>query len=480
MIRSGTRLGAEAGLDKACKRLRILSEHQNSPKRRHVLEALEKGLRAADPGAFVRKKIRRRGHYLYAGSHRFDLSRYDGVLVIGGGKASAGMALEIERILEDRLTAGIVNIPRDLKPKARSRNIVFHLATHPLPTGSGVSGVEKMLELVDPASRRDLVICVFSGGGSALMPLPAPGLTLEDEQKTIELLLKTGARIDEINTVRKHLSAIKGGRLAERLFPATVLSLIISDVAGNKVENIASGPTAPDSSTYADARKILSKFQLEKIVPANVRRVLERGNAGSPPEIPKPGSRVFDRVYNVIVGSNRDSCFAAAQLLRQKGYRTLVLSTRLQGEARHVGTVLAGILADVNATRLSIRPPFAIVAGGETTVAVKGRGVGGRNQELVLSAALDMSGLRGVAMASMATDGVDGPSSAAGALADGETVKKGLENRLSAETFLARNDSFSFFDKLGDYIFTGPTGTNVNDLVTGVSLGSGHRMSALN
>ncbi len=464
-------MGAEAGLDKACKRLRILSEHQNSPKRRHVLEALEKGLRAADPGAFVRKKIRRRGHYLYAGSHRFDLSRYDRVLVIGGGKASAGMALEIERILEDRLTAGIVNILRDLKPKTRSKNIVFHPATHPLPTESGVSGVEKMLELVGPASRRDLVICVFSGGGSALMPLPAPRMTIEEEQKTTEVLLKSGARIDEINTVRKHLSATKGGRLAERLFPATVLSLIISDVVSNKVQDISSGPTAPDTTTYADARKILSKYQLEKIVPDSVRRFLERGTAGYWPETPKPGSRVFDRVYNVIVGSNKDSCVAAAQSLRKKGYRTLLLSTRLQGEARHVGTVLASILSDVNGTRLSIRSPFAIVAGGETTVAVKGEGVGGRNQELVLSAALGLSRLRGVTIASMATDGVDGPSPAAGALADVGTIEKGLEKRMIAETFLARNDSFTFFHKIGDDIFIGPTGTNVNDLVTGVSVG---------
>ncbi len=461
---------ADAGLDKACKRLRILSEHQSSPQRRHVLEALEKGLRAADPGIFVRKRVRRKGHNLYAGSHRFDLSRYDRVLVIGGGKASAGMALEIEKILGDGLTAGIVNVLRDLKIKTRSRNIAFHPATHPLPTVSGARGVEKMLEMVGRASRRDLIVCVLSGGGSALMPLPPPGLTIEDEQKTTEVLMKSGARIDEINTVRKHLSAIKGGRLAERLFPATVLSLIISDVVGNKAENIASGPTAPDTSTYADARRILSKYQLEKIVPASVRRMLERGNAGSLPETPKPGSRVFDRVYNVIVGSNRDSCVAAAQLLRQKSYRTFVLSTRLQGEARHVGTVLASILSDVNGTRLSIRNPCAIVAGGETTVAVEGRGVGGRNQELVLSAALEMRSLRGVAMASMATDGIDGPTSATGALADGETVERGLERKLDAQRFLERNDSFNFFRKLDDLIITGPTGTNVNDLVVAVSV----------
>ncbi len=471
MIRSSTRLETEAGLDKACKRLRKLSEDQTSPQRRHMLEALEKGLRAADPGTFVRKKARRKGHHLSAGSHRFDLSRYDRVLVIGGGKASAGMALEIERILGDRLTAGTVNAPHNLKPRTRSGGILFHPATHPLPTEKGVRGVQQMLELVGRASRRDLIVCVLSGGGSALMPLSAPGLTIEDEQKTTEALMKSGARIDEINTVRKHLSAIKGGRLAERLFPATVLSLIISDVAGNKVENIASGPTAPDTSTYADARKILSKFQLDKIVPASVRRILERGNAGYLPETPKPGSKVFDRVYNVIVGSNRDSCVAAAQLLRQKGYRTLVLSTRLQGEARHVGTVLASILSDVDGIGFSAGSPFAIVAGGETTVAVKGEGVGGRNQELVLSAALGLSRLRRVTIASMSTDGVDGPSPAAGALADGETIEKGLEKRMNAETFLARNDSFTFFRKIGDDILTGPTGTNVNDLVTGVSMG---------
>ncbi len=470
MIRRGARLEAEAGLDKACKRLRALSEHQDSPQRRHVLEALEKGLRAADPGTFVRKKVRLKGHHLYAGSQSFDLSSYDRVLVIGGGKASPGRAFEIERILGDRSTTGIVNVPHNLRAKTRSRNIVFHTATHPLPAESGVSGVEKMLELVGRASRRDLIICVLSGGGSALMPLPAPGLTIEDEQKATKLLLKVGARIDEINAVRRHLSAIKGGRLAERLFPATVLSLIISDVVGNKVENIASGPTAPDTSTYADARRILSKYQLGKIVPASVRRMLEKGNAGFLRETPKPGSRAFEKVYNLVVGSNRESCVAVAQFLRLKGYRTLVLSTRLQGEARHVGTVLAGILLEVNGTRLSIRSPFAFVTGGETTVAVKGRGVGGRNQELVLSAALEMLGLRRAAMASMATDGIDGPTPAAGALADGETVERGLERKLDAERFLERNDSFNFFHKLDDLIITGPTGTNVNDLVVAASV----------
>ncbi len=470
MIRRGVRLEAEPGLDKACKRLRVISEHQKNPQRRHVLEALEKGLRAADPGKFVRKKVRRKGHHLSAGSHRFDLSRYDRVLVIGGGKASAGMALEIERVLGDRLTAGIVNVPHNLKPRTGSGGVLFHPATHPLPMQRGVRGVEKMLELVGRASRRDLVVCVLSGGGSALMPLPAPGLTIEDEQKATKLLLKAGARIDEMNTVRKHLSAIKGGRLAERLFPATVLSLIISDVVGNKVENIASGPTAPDTSTYADARRILSKYQLEKIVPASVRRMLKMGNAVSLPETPKPGLRVFDRVYNVVVGSNRDSCVAAAQFLRLKGYRTLVLSTRLQGEARQVGTVLASILSDVDGTGFSAGSPFAVVAGGETTVAVKGEGVGGRNQELVLSAALAMRGLRNVALASMATDGIDGPTTAAGALADGKTVERGIETKMDAQRFIERNDSFTFFHKVGDLIFTGSTGTNVNDLVTAVSV----------
>ena len=454
----------------ACQRLRELAERQKTLPRKHVLEALERGLEAADPALLLRRHVRRKGGYLIVGLRRFNLSKYERVFLIGGGKAAAGMALQIDKILKDKLTGGVVNVPAYLNLKTRHGRILFHSATHPLPTGSGVRGVEKMLELVEDSSSKDLVVCILSGGGSALMPSPAPGLPLEDLKKTTELFLKAGARIDELNTVRKHLSSINGGRLAEQLYPATVLSLIISDVVGDKIEDIASGPTAPDSSTYADAGRVVRKYQMEKKVPADVRRILQRGILGSLPETPKPGSRIFKRVHNIVVGRNKDSCAAAARSLQHRGYRTLVLTTMLRGESKHIGTALASFLLGPDKTRFSARTPLALVAGGETTVTVKGKGLGGRNQEIVLSAALQMRGLPNVALASMATDGIDGQTMAAGAVADGESLERGLEKKLLAQDFLENNDSHTFFKELDDLIITGPAGTNINDIVAAASV----------
>ncbi len=379
------------------------------------------------------------------------------------------MAQEAERILGRRITAGVVNVPDYLKPKPNLKRIILWGASHPIPNRSGVRGVEEMLKLVNLPSEKDLVICLISGGASALMPLPAKEIDLQVKQKVTSLLLKSGANIREINAVRKHLSAVKGGRLAERLSPATVLSLIISDVVGDDIGSIASGPTAPDETTYQDAKLVLENYALWRKIPVSARTLIEKGTRGRLAETPKSNSDIFDKVHNVIIGSNKISCAAAASFLRKAGFRTLLLSTRIRGEARHVGSVVAAILADSQENQIPVRTPAAIVAGGETTVTVHGNGVGGRNQELVLSAALGISGLESVGIASIGTDGVDGPTNAAGAIADGNTVRRGLKLGLDANAFLQNNDSHNFFKKLNDLIITGPTGTNVNDIIIAVA-----------
>jgi glycerate-2-kinase len=405
---------------------------------------------------------------LQIGALSFKLSEFRRVLVIGGGKATAGMALEIEQILDGWITGGSVNIPAYTKPWPKSKQINFNPASHPIPREDGVRGVKNMLRLVEQLSEEDFVICLISGGGSALMPLPSTGLPLSDKQKTTNLLLKSGAKIDEINAVRKHLSDFKGGRLAEKLHPATVVSLIISDVVGDKLESIASGPTVPDDTTYADAYTILQKRGLWRTVPSSVRKRIQKGKEGKLSETPKGSSRIFKRVHNVLVGTNKESCHAAAEALEKRGYHSLILSTRLQGEAREVGKKLAGICIGIRENQLPVAPPAAVVAGGETTVRVHGKGRGGRNQELVLSAALSIRGNPAILVSSIGTDGVDGPTDAAGAVADGSTVERGLRRGLDADTYLRENNSHEFFKKLKDLIVTGPTGTNVNDILIAI------------
>ena len=408
------------------------------------------------------------GNELAIGKFSVKLSEFRRVLVIGGGKASASMALEMERILDGWLIGGSVNIPAYANPWPKSSKIKFNPATHPVPRQQGCRGVRNMLKLVREPSRDDLVICLISGGGSALMPLPSKGLTLSDKQKTTQLLLKSGARIDEINAVRKHLSDIKGGRLAEKLYPATVVSLIISDVVGDRLDSIASGPTVPDSTTYSDAHNVLTQRGLWHEIPRSVRNHIREGREGRVPETPKGESRIFKRVHNFLIGTNTELCKAAARALERRGYRTLILSTRIQGEASEVGKVVSAIASSIREKQLPINPPAAIVAGGETTVTVHGKGHGGRNQELVLSAAMSIQGLPGILVSSIGTDGMDGPTSAAGAVADGSTVERGLRRGLDADTYLRENNSHEFFKKLKDLIVTGPTGTNVNDILIAI------------
>jgi glycerate 2-kinase len=432
---------------------------------RDVLAAMDEALAAADPARIIKKHLRFDGQVLRADDLRFSLKNYRRIFVIGGGKASGYMAEEVEKLLGRWITRGLVIIPDYLRPRPQGRRIRYHPATHPIPTREGMKGVLSMLDLVEDVSRDDMVIVLLSGGASALMPLPAQGMSLKDEAQVTALLLKSGANIQEMNTVRKHLSQVKGGRLAERLSPGTVLGLIISDVVGDRLDAIASGPTSPDPTTYHDAEQVLRKYDLWNKIPANSRKIITGGLAGSIPDTPKMGSINFKHVHNLIVGNNRQSCFAAASAMTKRGYRTQVLSIQITGEAREAGQIFGSIARDIRDNSLPRAPPAALVAGGETTVTVRGKGKGGRNQELALAAAMKISGSDGVVIGSFATDGIEGQTDAAGALVDGTTLSRGRKIGIDSEEYLKNNDSYRYFAKLKDLVITGPTGTNVNDIM---------------
>ncbi|MEM1589857.1 MAG: glycerate kinase [Candidatus Bathyarchaeia archaeon] len=427
-----------------------------------ALKSLEAAVKAVDPKRLIASKLVLKGSLLEVGDYTFDLNQFKNVYVIGGGKASGSMAEALENLLGEKITDGAVNVPRGCKHKTKI--VKLYEASHPIPDESGVRGVKRMLEIAEKAGENDLVICLISGGGSSLMPLPRNGITLADKRKITEDLLKCGATINEINTVRKHISGIKGGWLAKKAYPATVLNLILSDVVGDPLEFIASGPTVPDSTTFSDAVKVLKKYGLWEKAPESIRRVLLEGERGLIPETPKRDDKVFKKVFNVIIGNCREASTAACKALKSEGLNTLLLTSLLEGEARHVGTVLASAAREIDTSGNPVQRPAAMVVGGETTVTVAGKGKGGRNQEIALAAALKINGLEGCAVASLSTDGVDGPTDAAGAIADGKTMAKAERNGLNAEKFLAENDSYNFFSKLGDLIFTGQTGTNVNDI----------------
>ncbi len=427
-----------------------------------ALRSLAFAVEATDPKRLMSSKLVLKESILKFNGYSFDLSRFKNVYVIGGGKASGSMAEALETLLGDKITEGLVNVPKGSGHKTKI--VKLHEASHPIPDDSGVEGVKRMLEIAEKATENDLIICLISGGGSSLMPMPRNGITLADKRKITEDLLKCGASINEINTVRKHISGFKGGWLAKKAYPATVLNIILSDVLGDPLDFIASGPTVPDSTTFSDAIKVLKRYGLWDKAPESVRKVLIDGEKGLIPETPKANDKVFKKVFNVVIGNCRDACIAACEALKAEGLNTLLLTSLLEGEARHVGTVLASIAREVTVSGKPVQKPAAIVAGGETTVTVVGRGKGGRNQEIALAAALKIKGLEGCVVASLSTDGVDGPTDAAGAVADGRTVARAEKAGIKAEDFLAENNSYSFFSKLDDLIFTGPTGTNVNDI----------------
>ncbi|MFN7936683.1 MAG: glycerate kinase [Bryobacteraceae bacterium] len=426
--------------------------------RKDALAIMKAAFRAADPVEAVLRHVRLSGDTLIAGKTRYKLSKYERIFVLGGGKAGATMAQALEKLLGKRITGGLVNVKYGhIAPLKR---VEVNECGHPVPDEAGVKGSQRIAQLAAEAGEKDLVLCVVSGGASALMPAPAEGITLAEKQATTKLLLACGANIHEMNAVRKHLSTLKGGQLARLAFPATVITLMLSDVIGDNLDVIGSGPAAPDHSTFSGAIAILNKYGLLSQVPASVRSRLEQGAAGSIPETPKS----LERTQNLIVGSNRLAVDAAKAKAKALGYRTMVLSTTIEGETKDVARMHAAIAREIRTSGEPLPAPACIISGGETTVTLRGDGKGGRNQEFALAAAFDVDGMKNVLLLSAGTDGTDGPTDAAGALCDGSTLARARDLGLNAAQFLANNNSYEFFDKLGDLIRTGPTNTNVMDV----------------
>lgn len=426
--------------------------------RGHAIRILKAAVKAAAPAEAVRRHLKLDRDSLIAGRQRYRLNAFQNIYVIGAGKAGAQMALAVERLLGKRIAGGLVNVPYGAS--ARLRRVELNESGHPVPDANGERGAARVAEIAQKAGTDDLILCLISGGASALLPLPAPPVTLEEKQIATKLLLNCGATIHEINCIRKHISLVKGGGLARLAYPATVLTLILSDVIGDDLDVIGSGPTVPDRTTAARGRAVFEKYEIWDRVPAGIRDRLSSETS----ETPKPGDRIFAKVQNLIVGSNRLSVDAAAREAKALGYRTLVLATGIQGEAREVARVFAAMAKEIRTAGRPLKPPACVIAGGETTVTIRGNGTGGRNQEFVLAAAMDIAGVRDVVLLSGGTDGADGPTDAAGAVADGSTLTRAVAKRLDAAAMLANNDSYHFFDALGDLIKTGPTGTNVADI----------------
>jgi glycerate 2-kinase len=427
-----------------------------------TLQCFERAVDAAEPNQLIKDKVKVENNQLQVEGFRFDLRKFKHVYVVGGGKAGGKMAQAMEEILGKHVTGGVVNVPYGTKQ--RTRVIELNEASHPVPDEAGVKGAFRIMALAEQAEEDDLVICLISGGGSSLMSLPREGISLKDKQSLTDMLLKSGAVIIEVNAIRKHLSAFKGGWLAKKAYPATVLNLVLSDVMGDPLDSIASGPTIPDTSTFSDARKVLEKYELWLKAPVSIRTILSEGARGLLQETPKAGDVVFEKVHTVVIGNNRTACLAAVDCLRSEGLSTLLLADRLKGEAREVGKALAKFSSRGFFCNVSTSIPLGVVAGGETTVNVTGKGLGGRNQELALSAALNLKESEECVIASFSTDGVDGPTDAAGAIVDGYTLKRAKQLGLDPEKYLENNDSYNFFLKLGDLIHTEATGTNVNDI----------------
>jgi len=440
----------------------MLRKDTLSDLRKAARDIFDHALRAVDPVEAVKRHIHLDGGVLRVKDRNYNLREFENIYVVGTGKAGASMAYAAEEILGDRIKEGIVNVKyghiRQLK------KIKLNEAGHPVPNRAGMRGAEEIVRLLNQAGADDLVICLISGGGSALLPLPVSGMTLEEKGALTRLLLECGADINEINALRKHISQIKGGQLARAASPSTLITLILSDVIGDPMDTIASGPTVPDKTTFKDVEAILNKYDLMSRVPQSVRRHIKRGLSGEVPDTPKQGDKVFDKTYNLIIGSNILAVMAARGRAEELGFRTLVLSSFVEGETKDVARVHAAIAKEVLSSGNPLPPPCCIISGGETTVTIRGSGKGGRNQEFALAAAMDIGHLSNVVILSGGTDGTDGPTDAAGALCDNLTLQRAVQTGLSPMEHLKNNDSYNFFARLGDLLMTGPTNTNVMDL----------------
>ena len=430
--------------------------------RQYAAVIFNAGIRAVDPEVCVHRHLRIVDDRLRVGERAYPLEKINRIFVVGAGKASAAMAVAVEAVLGDRINQGLV-ITKYGHAVPLTRIKVME-AAHPVPDENGVKATIALLNLVATAGPEDLVLCLISGGGSALTPAPAEGISLADKQAVTELLLGCGATIHEINTIRKHLSRIKGGRLCQQANGAAVVSLILSDVIGDNLDIIASGATAPDPSRFTDALALIERFGLQEKIPQAVGAFLSRGARGDVPETAKPDDPVFNHVENLIVGSISEALLAAESEARKRGFNPLVLTSMIQGEAADVAKVLCAVAKEIRRSNRPIPVPACLLSGGETTVTLKGQGLGGRNMELALAAAVELAGVQRTLLLSAGTDGTDGPTDAAGAFADGTTVRRATAMGLKPDAYLADNDSYRFFEQVEDLLITGPTRTNVMDL----------------
>jgi len=439
----------------------------SSPWGNRASRILSSALDAVEPGNALSRRVQIHDEILSIEGKIYNLQSYRRILLVGAGKAGAPMAHSLVKILKDRITEGVIVVKEgyaEIGTVKLPKTLKLLEAGHPLPDERGVRSAQQIADILSEAKEDDLIICSISGGASALLVSPAPGLKLEVLHELTSLLLLCGASINEINTLRKHLEQLKGGGMVRQAHPAKLVSLILSDVIGNPLDVIASGPTVPDTSTFKDAYEILQKYKLREKAPRAVLNYLEKGLRGEVNETPKPGDPIFNGVQNVIIGDNLQAAQAAVKRAQAEGFNTLLLTTSLQGEARQAGRFLASIARQIAETGQPIPRPACVVVGGETTVTVSGKGFGGRNQELALSAIEDLDSIPDVALVTLATDGSDGLTDAAGAIITGNTMKRARLLGLDPVKYLSNNDSYNFFKSLGDLVKTGPTLTNVNDL----------------
>lgn len=441
----------------------------NPELRTRMLAVLQAALDAVDPYAALRHILQYDGAILGIGERRYALDNYKNIYVVGAGKAGAPMVQAVTDMLGERITSGLVVVKTGHNQTAnnnRPLTVEIVEASHPVPDVAGLEAGRRILEIAKGAQQDDLVIALLSGGGSALLVAPAEGITLDDLQQMTDVLLASGATINEINCLRKHCSAVKGGQLARAVHPAQLITLALSDVVGSPLDVIASGPSVPDVSTWDDAWSIVRRYDLAKKLPPAVYARLEQGRAGAIPDTPKPGDPVFAESQTLVVADNRIGALAALTRAKNLGYNALLLTTFLEGEAAALGKAAVALGKEIQEFGMPLAPPACLILGGETTVTLGEKpGQGGRNQELVLSAALALQEWPGITVASLATDGTDGPTDSAGGMADSGTVARGKAQSLDAEAHLRRHDAYPYLAATNDLLITGPTQTNVNDLV---------------
>ncbi len=428
--------------------------------RQRALALLNVALNAANPHVLVENTIKVTSRTIRFVDNEIGFNDFDGIYVIGAGKAAGRMAEAIENLLQNHLVDGLIIVPENTLTTYTLHKISLQAGGHPVPTESSITATHQLLDLIDQSPKDALILSLFSGGGSALLAAPTPPLTLEDLQHTTRLLLQAGVPIHQLNTVRKHLSQVKGGYLAQHIHPRRHWGLLISDVPGDQLNMIASGPTLPDPTTFANAVQVLETYGVWEQVSAQVREHLAAGREGKLKDTPKPQEPVFDHSIHQLIGSNQLACQAVLEQAQHEGFTTRILTTDCEGEAREVGDQLGAL-----ARKLTQHPEsHVLIVGSETTVTVRHEGKGGRNTELITAALSHLKGTEGLVIASLATDGIDGPTNAAGAIADGDSVNRAEDLALSPVQLLETNSTYNLFYALEDLIITGPTHTNVRDV----------------